>query len=432
LGTTRCKECDQNTYNPGLGTDCIEIPAGSYGYPIEQNPHTNIKKCPEGTWCAGKDANPVNCSSGKYMDVEGSFESKQCKDCEKGTFHNLVGQTDASDCTKCPRGKFHEDTGKTVVEDCKLCDPGQYQSQTGMSECEACPDSKYQEEKGRAQCVSVPPGYVGAKDANKFSSSDIEDHGNNIIVACETGHYCLGGAGKQIECPLGTSQFLRGQSDCVSCAAHQYQDSKGSTSCKTIEEGFYCTTIEKPKSGLSDAPVCKGISACVKGTMCKGNSHDQPQDCAVGTYQDKPGQHVCISCVAGTYQGDTKSTSCIACGLHKYQNSPMQSSCEDIGIGYYGTGGTNTTRTGKSPCPRGKYCEDSGAFFCEAGKFQDETAKSRCDTIRGGYYGFPINNEEGQTAEKECMVGHFCLGNDSPPQACPVGKKSEGQRSIYV
>merc|ERR1712023_359770 len=98
----------------------------------------------------------------------------------------------------------------------------------------------YQERKGRKFCEVIPAGYVGETLPEDFQFiNDVRGHNN--IYACPTGHYCMGGERGEVPCPLGSSQFLEGQSSCNLCQSHQYQDQNGQTKCNSIEQGWHCS-----------------------------------------------------------------------------------------------------------------------------------------------------------------------------------------------
>lgn len=206
----------------------------------------------------------------------------------------------------------------------------------------------------------------------------------------------------RLPCPSGTNQPEEQQTRCHHCDNATYQDQFAALGCKPVTAGFFGEG-ESPLTGASVATMCPLGSFCPGGDVFR-------QPAPVGFYVDMAGQahpHVC--------------------GSIKFQDQPEQTSCHDISLGFYGTGGNVTTRSGQTICPAGTFCVDGLRFDCAPGRSQQKTGQTECDpcgapdkfsaagapsctAVSTGFYTTP---ETGLIAERtnqmECPTGYACL-----------------------
>jgi hypothetical protein len=119
------------------------------------------------------------CTTGKYSEVVGAYNSGVCIDCAAGTYHDEgTGGISSAVCTKCAAGKFSSISGATDESACIGCAAGTASAAVGaddLSACSQCPASTYSDGSD-AHCTPCPLGStspVGStgEDACHFSMS---------------------------------------------------------------------------------------------------------------------------------------------------------------------------------------------------------------------------------------------------------------------
>lgn len=128
---------------------------------------------------------------------------------------------------------------------------------------------------------------------------------------------------------------------------------------------------------------------------------------AQGTYQDKIGQHSCVTCQPGSYSdSEGRTSACELCGAGTYQPA-------------YGA------TTGCMPCAAGKYQDTTGqdvCIQCGLGEYNPDPGQITCDIASQG---FMVNFA--RTAQINCdslAVGVQCTPATSAPSGAPSNAPS--------
>ncbi|TKR61256.1 hypothetical protein L596_028389 [Steinernema carpocapsae] len=171
----------------------------------------------------------LECQSGYRLDRV----ANQCRPCGYNHFQPSRGQ---SSCLKCPDGTVALTQTATTRSECLTkCGPGQQRKESTPGLCESCPRGTFKAE-GDEVCQSCP-------EALTTSSTGATDIKYCNLPNCEPGSY-LDPKKRQCEfCPLG-----------------EYQDLKGTTSCKSCKSGFTTKTI-----GTKDNVECVSTNQCTNG-----------------------------------------------------------------------------------------------------------------------------------------------------------------------
>jgi len=199
----------------------------------------------------------------------------------------------------CPSGYKCSETGMTAPA---ACLEGEYQDQTGQEGCIACPAGSYCDRQGlQAVSATCPSGfYCQINQVNKHE------------FMCSTGYYCTAGSSAAIECPTGKycdrSMLGVAGTDCLA--------------------GYYCDDVQTTQ------PNPDG-KTCPRGKYCPANTIT-PNDCAIGTYNNK--------------LGASTAAECLAC--------PQGKLCDELGL-----------VEPKDNCPATKYCTGNTQFDCTQGNY---------------------------------------------------------------
>ncbi len=197
-------------------------------------------------------------------------------------------------------------------------------------------------------------------------------------------------------CPTGT--YNDGTtSQCQECPAGTYNITSGQTSCKTCEDGYYCTggtnhtacLAGYEGTGEGKKTESEGCSLCAAGTYAANEGTATCMTCEAGTYNTTPGNTICAVCPAGKYcTGGTDNTKCPAGRYRTLTGGKSVDDCTICEDGYYCTGGSNHTAcaTGKEGTGTGKSTEANGCQACAAGTYADVEGLASCKDCTGGNY----------------------------------------------
>ncbi len=245
IGTPRWKTCSDNlcTESPFTGT-CNAVNSG------------NAKL---GVAC------PMQCTAGKFNDLDGKINEQSCKLCGTGKFNDLEGQ---SNCKNCGIGKFNDVEGQFDESiACKNCVTGKFNDLEGQSNCKNCVIGKFNDLEGQF-------------DESIACKNCVTGKFNNLEGQSEESIACM-------NCPIKTYNDLTGQSICKSCPL---TDVVGASKCcfeEVGKKGIYqiedkCFTCPKPQH-------------CLGGTTCTANRTGKACMRCIKNYYS-PGGNDCIPC----------------------------------------------------------------------------------------------------------------------------------------
>ena len=234
-------------------------------------------------------------------------------------------------------------------------------------------------------------------------------------------------------CSAGT--YSDGSSPtCTACPAGSYTTSTGQTSCKTCEDGYYCTggtnhsscPVGTEGTGEGKTSEADGCSKCAAGKYAENVATQTCSTCSAGTYSAE-GASSCTSCSAGTYSG-AGAASCTSCGAGYYSAAGAGSctkcnagtysgagaaSCTSCGAGYYSAAGASVC----TKCGAGYYSAAgaSSCTKCNAGTYSGSGAAS-CTSCSAGYY-----SAAGASGCTKCNAGTYSGSGAASCTSCSAG-----------
>ena len=391
-----------------------------------------VGSCSSGYFCSGASTTPEQhpCPEGHYCPAGSGYPQP----CRRGTYSNSTLNHNESNCLSCPSGMYCNEVGAVVPTG--LCTGGYF-----------CPASRLD------MADPAPPDYI-----------------------CPRGHYCPMGSSLPIICNAGTYQPYEGQIQCLECPAGFFCDpSLGIDSVITpgeCLEGYFCpagtgfSLLPCPPGTFSNSTQLSTITectACHPGMYCQrfgltspegpcfagyfcGGGADSPTpqylldnttidvrngECPIGFYCPESSREP-IPCPKGTFSQNKQVTSLSGCRL-----CPRGRYCDFSGAvvmdleepprcsaGYVCTEGsiTPTPQTNSSfgfPCSAGFFCEE-GAITetsCTPGTYNPDTAQGYCRNCTGGMQ-CPLS---GMIQPFECLPGYYCPEGTSQALPCPTG-----------
>jgi hypothetical protein len=426
VGSNTCWDCSSGTYSTVVGatseSTCIECDYNAGLWTLDGGSTRCI--CQSGFYGPNGTAPCTRCPSGL---VTQDFGMTQCVACPEGLHPDRQNRN----CEECPSPQVQPPGGDrwdTCVcrtgfvfydpiyraENCPTCPPIEYG-------CTGCQPGYYQDKIGESFCIECPTGMsssyyattcTGCPDNMWFWTS------MNICV-CNTGYIGPRG-GPCIQCPAGTYQFLRTETEdkggCSNCQPGSYQDQLGQPSCVQCVVGTYSNTssatacVACPDNANSNIP--RDACDCNAGyvgpefgpcTPCAAGTYDSLEggcwNCQPGSYQDQLAQTSCIQCVVGTYSNTSSATACVACPDNTNSNIPRDA-C-DCNAGYVGPDFGPCT-----PCVPGSYKDATGfsdCTDCPSGTYSTTPAATEC-LICGEHSWTPTRSSSVDACV--CEVGH--------------------------
>ncbi|EGD80270.1 hypothetical protein PTSG_13064 [Salpingoeca rosetta] len=458
-----CNDCHPGTFSdrPG-GDECDPHTQCGAGF-IETSPATPTSDR------ACRRCNGVT----QYQDELHQASCKTVRTCSSTQYETTApspsnNRVCASCTTSCPSGKVLVGTcGPTTDKRCESCHPSCATCDgTTENDCLSCADSSLTLLDGR--CVNPDCGEGEYRDGATCkpcdsSCAECDGAGSNRCISCKGDRY-LDGNSCVTKCPTGYFKFTNSERDnvcrrCTSCDDGTFASTPcdGSTftdtQCSpwsTCDEGEeedtppnsvrdrVCRKCEADKE-YQDQPgklFCKSVSVCQHGQYVSTEptltTDRQCSACGTGTFTNSENAARCLPCAAGSFQDETNSPSCQECGIGMYEPEQGQTQCAEIPPGYYGVGGTISTRTGIAECPRGYYClggsHDKQA--CPPNQYQSETGQSQCVDLTVCGDGELVSKEPTSISDRECSPcpdGTYQDDNDHdmteciPWTTCPVG-----------
>ena len=211
-----------------------------------------------------------------------------------------------------------------------------------------------------------PPGFVCEQEAT------IEP------TICPIGCYCPVGSSIPRLCLPGTHSNHTGLKDAMQCAA--------------------CP----PGSACPAGSVLP--TTCQPGSVSAGAGAEKCEPCALGTFQEAPGQQACDMCRAGRY-----------CPV----GSSVELLCPD---GHHSNTTGLATMGDCKPCPPGTACAAGSVLPtpCQPGSVSAAPGAKKCEPCPQGTF----QAAPGQQACDVCSVGHVCPKGSSVELLCPPGHYS--------
>ena len=276
-GLTAATHCPPGTYQPLQGqVDCLSTPAGSYS----GSDASAVTPCPLGDYCPSNSGTPTPCPNGNYCPVSSAAP------------------------TICPAGFSCTATVATACPVNKYC--------TGGTAAPIwCPAGEFTSVEQSSSCIPIPAGQY----------ETIANDNSITVQSCPEGHYCLGGASSDVQCPMGTYMQDTGQSQCTDAPVGHFVSLPGQTSTSACSSGFY-----QPSVGMTSC-----IAAHV-GTYVPVGGSDHEMLCPPGTFQSHTSSTHCIDATPGTFAAGWANTQATACPAGTTTTRPAQSSCQSLPI----------------------------------------------------------------------------------------------------
>ena len=113
------------------------------------------------------------------------------------------------------------------------------------------------------------------------------------------------------------------------------------------------------------------------------------------------------------------------CPIGKYQDQTGQTSCETPDTGHYLYDLNEPKTKGSSAqtiAPTGSYVENAQRKLCPIGKYQDQTGQTSCETPDTGHYLYDLNEPKtkGSSAQTIAPTGSYV--ENAQRKLCPIGK----------
>ena len=415
-GASSQTPCSAGTYNPARGkSSCLSCPAGFY---CSSSGMTSGVICPAGKYCPQGSTSGTDCPLGTYNPFTGMKSLSDCISCPPTYACPSSGLTSVSTtCSAgywCYSGSSSSSPSSTVTDNygpcpagyyCiagssapRPCNPGTYNPSTlstSVSACLSCTAGKYCEGFGKTSVTGDCEAGFYCPTGSKVRRP--------IAYICPAGYKCTTGSDSATQCPAGTFQSNKGQSECETCPA-----------------GFYCPAQTTDFS----------LNVCPAGYYCpSGTTYSTQYPCSAGTYNPINGainSAFCVSCDPGKY--------CSTSG-----RSSVTGSCNG---GYICTGGSTTatpTVSGGQICSEGYYCPSGGSveIKCKAGHYCSGSGLSEpTEKCSAGYYckGKAVSPTPNDSTGAECPQGFYCPQGSIAPTPCPAGtyNPNSGQSTIDV
>ena len=315
--------------------DRIPLDDGSYNHPIN-----TLDTATAESDCENKCRSNPNCGAFNYIEFMNYINGDIERNCHLWKHDKVPEDNEDMDVLEnniiYTNPKYNDSTNSLIAKVIgeSYCKVMTYEVDT----CEICPGDTVPSLDDTEECV-CPPDEITELDGYSCS--------------CPPGKY--GESGNCMNCQVGYSQNLAGQSSCIPCDSGKYQDAVGQSGCTECQVGKY--------------QGAQGESSCI--------------ECQVGKYQDAEGEAECIRCDSGKYQGAQGESSCIECQVGKYQAGEGATNCQS--------------------CPLGQYQDDIGQNSCKT-----------CQLCSAGLYNSPNGERCGGPCSEGCTADLSSSGCANP------------------
>jgi len=415
LGSSEPTPCAPGTYSSVAGasscSNCSEgyyCPSGPIIGSVEPTPPGRL--CPAGSYCPTGSADPPpKCPPGTYSGVGGLKAVSECTDCEAGLYCAGMGNiAPTGNCTAgylCVRASSTPaPTSPTAGTTGYLCPPGTF-CPSGTTYARPCTTNYYcSGGKGVEDGLCGPGAYCLSGDSDRYAR------------ACPAGSYCNGTTLGVQPCPQGTfSDLINATSieECLPCPGGMYCNRTASVSSWAMPcpAGWYCP----------EGTVSPWSHQCTLGHYCPGGT-SAPVPCNNGTYQDTVGSSICKTVPAGYYSYTEDVSAGIStytlCPAGSYcpsgSNSPVAFLCPP-GTYLNSTGASSISRCTK--CSPGFYCDTWGATT------GSDPLKPCAEGYYCGFGANTSMPTDGVTGDI-CPLGAYCEVGSAAPTPCPPGKQA--------
>ena len=296
------------------------------------------------------------CTAGSFINVQG-----RCQSCEVGT---ASAGGDAVGCAVCPLGTFA--AANSAV--CAPCTAGKHDADANPStECTLCPAGTFTLTPGKCDGRCSAGTFVESAAATKAdcvlcAAGQFDDDASGIspCIDCAAGLFqCKEGATNCNVCTEPGSYSLAGASECVWCAAGQFDhDSQASTACVDCAAGTF--------GNNTGSTECTGV--CLSGSYAAAGSTE------------------CQECTLGQIEHDNDPTSpCMECAINSFSSTLASTNCTNCPPGLVSAAGS--TNASDCACPTDTFASMPNICSkCEAGMWDhDSSSASACQWCPAGF-----------------------------------------------
>ncbi|KDO25587.1 hypothetical protein SPRG_08886 [Saprolegnia parasitica CBS 223.65] len=442
-----CVPCPLGTFKPDQGDDqslCLACPLFTSTSSIDRTTCTCYRVSGGAAWDATTTALyfdgvdcidlPVSTQMVSLLAPNSSWTKDREAACEPG-YYCVQGAREP-----CPAGRYGTSWKETNPLCTDACRRGHYcpvaSAHDAMKPCGApylyCPS-------GSPYPVAVTAGYYSL-DSISGLFSDLTRR--DAQAPCEPGAFCK--YGLQYPCPGGrygsaaqeTSSLCTGlcqrgfycppgstRPTQVACGNASVICRRGSAVPEPVAVGYYSGGDTSPTEALDRDSMRWYQLPCPLGSYCvDGTSFPCPGGTYGGVTQlTRP---TCSGlCAPGYYcPPGSVASQAFSCGNVSVYCPPGSTQPLAVSVGYYTTGGTNSTRSGQALCPIGSFCQHGVLYQCPSGTYGSttgltvETCSGWC---RAGYFCPPGTVSATANA---CGPSSYSIDGQGDCMACPSAR----------
>lgn len=391
-----CVPCLIGKFRPFEPTsECYSCPEGRSTLSEGSNDITDCINCTSGTYSGAQDNECIECSPGRFSNVNGSIS---CTVCPVGTFQDLWGQTI---CKDCPLGTWTDGTTTDSFNGCLHCVTGTVRAQGDIG-CQLCPIGKFQNLTGEQECLECASG--------RF----MDDQGQSSCSSC----------------PIGTWTDIMGSissSNCTACPQGTFRDSEQDVGCTQCERGRFSKDIQRTLNcDLCGSSSYNNKTGQTKCSLCSiGRFHDTLgaesdtlcRECPLGRFKNDIQSLECTACSPGTFSATIGSTECSVCPYASFSNSSGSIECSQCPSGFIAT----SSRISCQACPVGSFIGETGECVqCPLGTFNSIPGSLKCVSCPKN----AVTQSTGSIDVSSCICDLFFYGKPfagEDCQRCPSG-----------
>lgn len=240
-------------------------------------------------------------------------------------------------------------------------------------------------------------GGIRLEDGRTLSDYNIQANNSltlGVGTLCAAGTFSASGVQPCVAAPIGRFVAVAGATLATACEPGTYQSQTGQTTCVLASVGNFVDV-----SGAAQQVACPaGFTSDARAISCYPIPVVQ---CAAGTFSST-GNAPCNAAPAGRFVSQVAAQSAVLCAVGTYQNQPGQSACLPAALGHFVN---SSGAVAQVPCP--------------AGTFQNQIGQSACVAASIGFF-VELTSSIGQTA---CPTGTTSAGGATacyPVIALPI------------